>query len=207
MSRPDRKNSSVVYPNVSLPRDLVDEYKKHGAQLPPMSEACADGMRAALAGIGVTPPAKPVPGRTANAVKQAAVRRVARQTAPALPTVPEDIVRAAMAEPSLKGRVFLCSKRREPLLFDGKVVGFVTPHETKDGWRHGPIFVLPEYRGKKLVQAYYASHPERRCVAFVPHENKASRRLHDEAGFKVWKGHKDGAFMRREPIAEGEHGA
>lgn len=60
--------------------------------------------------------------------------------------IPEQIVRDAMAAPELKGRVFLCSTRREPLVCDGKVVGFVTPHETPSGWRHGPIYVDPEYR-------------------------------------------------------------
>jgi hypothetical protein len=123
------------------------------------------------------------------------------------PPIPDEIVRAAMTEPGLKGRVFLCSKRREPLMFDGKVVGFVTPKETKNGWRHGPIFVMPKFRRKKLVQAYYAAHPERLCVAFVPHENTASRRMHEEAGFKKWKGHAAGVFMRREPLSGGANGS
>lgn len=114
--------------------------------------------------------------------------------------VPEEIVRAAMAEPGLRGRVFLCSTRREPLYGDGKVVGFVTPHETKSGWRHGPIFVLPAYRKRGLVEAYYASHPERLCIAFIPDDNKASRRTHERAGFKEWKRGPKGWYMRREPL-------
>lgn len=116
------------------------------------------------------------------------------------PEIPEEIVRAAMAEPLLRGRVFLVSKRRVPLTCEGKVVGFVCPHETKDGWRHGPIFVLPAYRKKGLVQAYYAAHPERRCVAFVQDVNKESRRMHEQAGFKEWKRGHGGWFMRREPL-------
>jgi L-amino acid N-acyltransferase YncA len=116
--------------------------------------------------------------------------------------IPEEIVRAAMAAPELKGRVFLCSTRREALVCDGKVVGFVTPHETASGWRHGPIYVDPEYRGRGLVEAYYAAHPERDCVAFVRDDNPASLSMHTSAGFELWKRAKDGAFYRR-PAAKG----
>jgi hypothetical protein len=118
--------------------------------------------------------------------------------ADAHPPVPEEVVRAAMAEPALKGRVFLCSKRREPLMFDAM--------ETSIGWRHGPIFVLHGFRGKKLVQQYYASHPERLCVAFIPDGNTASRRMHTQAGFKYWRRHGKGTFMRREAIVGGSDG-
>lgn len=115
--------------------------------------------------------------------------------------VPEDIVREAMAEPTLKGRVFLCSKRREPIVYEGIVVGFVSPHETPQGWRHGPIYVRPKYRKLGLVAAYYAAHPERLCVAFVADGNAASKRMHEKAGFVEWKRHGKGVFMKREPIA------
>lgn len=114
--------------------------------------------------------------------------------------IPEEIVRAAMVDPAIKGRVFLCSSRREPLTFEGKVVGFVSPHETKDGWRHGPIFVLEGYRGRGLVERYYADHPERLCVAFVADDNASSRRMHVRAGFTNWRRHGKGWFMRREPL-------
>jgi L-amino acid N-acyltransferase YncA len=66
------------------------------------------------------------------------------------------------------------------------------------GWRHGPIFVLPDYRGKGLVEAYYASHPERVCVAFIPDTNDASRKTHEKAGFANWKRGPGGWYMRRE---------
>ncbi len=122
-------------------------------------------------------------------------------------TVPAEIVRAAMAEPGLKGRVFLCSTRREPLTCDGKVVGFVTPHETPMGWRHGPIFVLPGYRRRGLVKAYYDAHPERLCVAFVPDGNLASRRMHLSAGFVDWRKGRGGIYMRREPRDGASSGA
>lgn len=114
--------------------------------------------------------------------------------------IPEEIVRAAMAEPGLRGRVFLCSKRREALVCDGQVVGFISPHETAMGWRHGPIFVLPAYRGRGLVEAYYAAHPERLCVAFIPDANKASRKIHERAGFVEWRRGPKGSYMRRAPL-------
>lgn len=116
--------------------------------------------------------------------------------------IPVELVREAMQDPALKGRVFMCSSHREPLLFEGKVVGFVTPHVTKDGWRHGPIFVREGYRGRGLVEAYYKAHPDRRCVAFVADGNVSSRRMHLRAGFVDWKRHSKGWFMRREAQAE-----
>lgn len=112
--------------------------------------------------------------------------------------IPLEIVRAAMKDPALAGRVILRSKRREPLVTDGRVVGFVTPHQVGDHWRHGPIYVLPAYRRRGLVRAYYDAHPERTCVAFVPHGNASSRRMHLAAGFTEWRRAKDGVFMRRE---------
>lgn len=112
--------------------------------------------------------------------------------------IPLAIVRAAMKEPGLAGRVILRSKRREPLRADGQIVGFVTPHQVSDHWRHGPIFVLPAYRKRGLVRAYYDAHPERTCVAFVPEGNAASRRMHLAAGFTDWRRAKAGVFMRRE---------
>lgn len=115
-----------------------------------------------------------------------------------------ELVREAMQEPALKGRVFMCSSHREPLLFEGQVVGFVSPHQTKDGWRHGPIFVREGYRGRGLVEAYYKAHPERLCVAFVADGNASSRRMHLRAGFVSWKRHGKGWFMRRKPLASAE---
>lgn len=122
--------------------------------------------------------------------------------------VPEAIVREAMKDPALNGRVFLRSKRREPLMCDGAIVGFVCPHEERDGWRHGPIFVMPEFRGRGLVEAYYASHPERLCVAFVADANEASRKMHERAGFVNWRRGPKGWYMRREPLTGAvAHGA
>jgi|GEM_PF-2367987 len=91
--------------------------------------------------------------------------------------------------------------RREPLVCEGRVVGFVTPRLTRWGWRHGPIYVLPEFRRRGLVLAYYAAHPERRCVAFVADDNLASRAMHERAGFVNWRRGNGGWFMLREPLA------
>lgn len=126
------------------------------------------------------------------------------ETAPAKPLeIPVEIVRAAREVPLMGAGVFLKSTRREALVCDGKVVGFVTPHETSSGWRHGPIFVLPEYRGRGLVEAYYASHPERLCVAFIPAEGfEASKKMHEAAGFVFWKNAAKGVFLRRMPIVQ-----
>jgi len=55
------------YPNPSLPTDLVDLYRVHAAALPSLSAACAEGMRAALRGIGVEPPPPPAPTKTSAA--------------------------------------------------------------------------------------------------------------------------------------------
>lgn len=104
-----------------------------------------------------------------------------------------------MAEPSLRGRVILSSKRREPLMCDGEVVGFVTPHQGKIGWRVGPIYVAPGYRGRGLVTAYYDDHPDQAFVAFIPEGNRSSLTAHKRAGFMPWRKARGGQWMRREP--------
>jgi hypothetical protein len=112
--------------------------------------------------------------------------------------VPEEIVRAAMAEPILRGRVILSSKRRVALMHGDECVGFVTPHESKSGWRAGPIYVVPARRGHGHVEAFYAEHINRTWVAFVPAGNRGSLSMHKRAGFVHWKKARDGQWMRRE---------
>lgn len=112
--------------------------------------------------------------------------------------VPEKIVRAAMAEPTLRGRVFLCSTRRVPLMHGDECVGFVCPHETKSGWRAGPIYVAPGHRGHGHVEAFYAQHPDRTWVAFVADGNRSSLAMHKRAGFTPWKRANGGQWLRRE---------
>lgn len=112
--------------------------------------------------------------------------------------IPEEIVRAAMAEPTLRGRVFLCSTRRVPLMHGDEVVGFVSPHETKSGWRAGPIYVAPAHRGHRHVEDWYANHRDRTWVAFVADGNAGSLRMHKRAGFVRWKGGPGGQWLRLE---------
>lgn len=114
--------------------------------------------------------------------------------------IPVEIIRLANATWETRGHA-RPRDHREPLMLDGRVVGFVTPREEAWGWRHGPIFVLPAYRRRGLVLAYYASHPERRCVAFVADDNQASRALHTRAGFTNWRRGNGGWFMVREAIS------
>lgn len=113
--------------------------------------------------------------------------------------VPGAILQEANASWEIIGRV-RADAWREPLRADGAIVGFVSPHETAWGWRHGPMFVLPAYRRRGLVLAYYAAHAERRCVAFVADLNTASRAMHSRAGFVHWRRGNGGAFVRREAI-------
>lgn len=87
---------------------------------------------------------------------------------------------------------------REPLLADGTVVGFVTPHETRRGWRLGPIFVLPAYRRRGLALAAYEARRHLSMVAFVADGNVASMALHERAGFARWRRGNGGWHMRRE---------
>lgn len=116
--------------------------------------------------------------------------------------VPLAIVREAMADPVIGSRVILSSKRRVPLIHGSECVGFVTPHETKSGWRAGPIYVVPGHRGHHHVEEFYRremrEHPERSWVAFVPKGNTASASLHSRVGFVPWKRSKFGSWYRRE---------
>lgn len=116
-------------------------------------------------------------------------------------SVPEYIVREARRDPWLRGRVHLCSTRREPLYLDGEVVGFVTPHlDARGRWRHGPIYIIPAARGRGVLRRYYAAHPERECVAFVHRRNTASRRAHEAAGFRPLWSTPHGTYLLRPPV-------
>ena len=114
-------------------------------------------------------------------------------------TIPQHLLTAANREYETRHRA-KASANRDPLICGVEVVGFMSPHETIWGWRHGPIFVLPEFRRRGLVIAYYAAHPERACVAFVADTNSASRALHDRAGFVPWRRAQFGTYMRRGSI-------
>lgn len=113
-------------------------------------------------------------------------------------TVPEALVRAAMTEPVLRGRVILRSTRRVALCHGDEIIGFVTPHETKSGWRAGPIYVVPGHRGHGHVEAFYEAHRDRTWVAFVPDKARGSLQMHRRAGFVAWKAGRGGQWLRRE---------
>ncbi len=113
-------------------------------------------------------------------------------------SIPDDLVRAAMADPGLRGRVILKSKRREPLVHGSDIVGFVTPHETKSGWRAGPIYVAPRHRGHRHVEDWYRAHGDRVWVAFVADGNRSSLSMHLRAGFAPWKKARGGQWLKRE---------
>lgn len=116
----------------------------------------------------------------------------------AMSTIPVDIIRAANATWETRGNARRAAFR-EPLVCDGQVVGFVTPHETSWGWRLGPIFVLPEYRRRGLALAAYQRRAHLSMVAFVADDNPASAVLHRRAGFRLWRRGNGGWFVRREP--------
>jgi GNAT superfamily N-acetyltransferase len=111
--------------------------------------------------------------------------------------IPHEIIRLANATWETRGHA-RPRDAREPLLWSGLIVGFVTPHETSWGWRLGPIFVLPEYRRRGLVLAAYAARRHLPMVAFVADDNPPSRALHLRAGFANWRRGNHGWFMRRE---------
>lgn len=127
--------------------------------------------------------------------------KVTTKKTPAPSLVPDEIVQAARKDALLRSRIYVSDRRRQPLSWEGTVVGFVTPHETPSGWRAGPLFVLPAFRGRGLVEAFYASHPDRTWVAFVPSGKQASKEMHTRAGFAPWKRSAHGLWMRREPTA------
>lgn len=110
--------------------------------------------------------------------------------------VPIEIVRAARAELSLRGRVHLCSTRRVPLMHGRFCVGFATPHETALGWRAGPIYIVPEHRRHGHVRRFYRAHSDRQWVAFVASSNRDSLAAHLRSGFTNWKASRYGQWMR-----------
>lgn len=107
-------------------------------------------------------------------------------------------VREARLDPLLGPRVYLRDTRRVALTSeDGAVVGFATPRPTKSGWRAGPVYVLPEHRGRGALARFYTAHSGRTWVAFVPDRCTASQKAHERAGFVFWKRGRGGVWLRR----------
>lgn len=83
-----------------------------------------------------------------------------------------------------------------PIRDGSKVVGFYHPHDCVYGRRVGPLFILPEYRGRGLALRTYAR-LRGPLVACVRDDNDASVRLHEKAGFVRWRRYAAGWWWRR----------
>lgn len=113
------------------------------------------------------------------------------------PSIPREVVAAARKEPFISLRK-KDEPLRRPILCDGQVVGFCHPHDTPHGYRLGPIFVLPAYRGRRLTRAAYDLYAgARRCVAYIHHGNDGSVKAHAAAGFVVRRSNRNGAHWER----------
>jgi GNAT superfamily N-acetyltransferase len=112
--------------------------------------------------------------------------------------IPLDVVALARAERFIHLRA-KDEHLRRPILLDGQVVGFCHPHETPRGFRLGPIFVLPEHRGRGLTRAAYERHAAgKRCVAYIHDGNVGSEKAHAAAGFVKWRQGRGGWTWVRE---------
>lgn len=112
--------------------------------------------------------------------------------------IPEAVIAAARKESfiHLRGKD---EPLRTPIVLDGVVVGFCHPHQAVGGYRLGPIFVMPEARGKGLTRAAYEQHAKgRRCVAYIHDGNLGSEKAHIAAGFvKQRKGKGGWTWVRK----------
>lgn len=108
------------------------------------------------------------------------------------------MLREANRCPELRGRV-KPNATRIGLWVDGVIVGFFTPHETDMGWRVGPLWVDPTYRGRRIAELAWRGYVDRVCVAFISNANEASRSLHERIGFVKWRRGCKGWFYRRLP--------
>jgi RimJ/RimL family protein N-acetyltransferase len=95
----------------------------------------------------------------------------------------------AEADPLLKGFVFPDEpeRKRLPIFFEEKLVGFATPRQDPDGvWRMGALFVKPEFRKRGLAKlAIRTFMTKRRGRSFIEEANLASRRAYKSAGFRA----------------------
>jgi GNAT superfamily N-acetyltransferase len=121
--------------------------------------------------------------------------------------IPAEVIAAARKESfiHLRGKD---RHLRRPILCDGRVVGFCHPHDTPNGYRLGPIFVLPTFRGRGLTRAAYKRHAAgRRCVAYIHDGNVGSAKAHAAAGFVRWRQGRGGWTWVRDAAAGGKAGA
>jgi RimJ/RimL family protein N-acetyltransferase len=101
--------------------------------------------------------------------------------------IPDDMLDAANNDPFLLGFVPKENNNRLGIEVHGTLVGFMTPRENKGTWRTGAIYVLPEFRNKgiasKAIRQFHSDKGSSRALV-EPH-NHASRKAHENAGFKV----------------------
>lgn len=77
-----------------------------------------------------------------------------------------------------------------------RCVGFYHPHDCVHGRRIGPLFVMPEHRGRGIARGVYAS-IKGPLVACVRDDNAPSIRLHEAAGFERWRRYASGWWWIR----------
>ena len=113
--------------------------------------------------------------------------------------IPETLLRNARRDWQCRGRV-RPEAEREPIICEGQVVGFCTPHTDKRG-RHrlGPIYIMPEYRNRGLVTALYLRHGQTKDLdLYVAGDNPSAMRAAIKAGFtRVCGGPGGGSWMHR----------
>jgi len=113
---------------------------------------------------------------------------------------PTDPLAAMIAEARRDPHLRRCIKpgqRHEPLLLRGRIVGFVTPHEQREGWRAGPIYVTPSARKQGVMRAFYEAHRDRTWLAAIKSDNEASEVAHERCGFARLRRCKLGWIWRR----------
>lgn len=111
--------------------------------------------------------------------------------------VPRDVIRDAGQEVGMRGRVRARDPQRHMVTVDGELAAFFTPHSAANGWKRlGPIYVLPQFRGRGLMVQVYATIQGPMLAAIVD-GNHASERLHEKAGFVRWRRFAAGWHWRR----------
>jgi len=113
------------------------------------------------------------------------MRKQAAELTKLAQAIPAEVLQAAQDDPAIEGTVLKAGGAYRAPIYDGDdVVGFFTPREEGGTWRLGPIFVMPEHRGKSLaisaVREFMDGRPGR---AEIDGDNEASQKLFEAAGF------------------------
>lgn len=98
-----------------------------------------------------------------------------------------DLIKKASSERYL-GKMVLDEpdSRLKVMYYQDKPVGVCWPNRDSDGrYRTGPIFVLPEYRGKGVASDFIIEYfKDRKGRAYIEPSNTASINTFKKAGFK-----------------------